>query len=119
MFGRVNIVTATHDNTLVVPRVALLSEDGTAAVYVVAGGRVARKSVQVGFTGDGRSEILQGLAAGDQVITLGQNAVREGSLVEVVNAAKAVELAKPVVTKPESAKPEVAAAPAGEPATAK
>ena len=113
MFGRVNIVTATHDNTLVVPRVALLTEDGTAAVYVVAGGRVARKSVQVGFTGDGRSEILTGLAAGDQVITLGQNAVREGSLVEVVNAAKAVELAKPV------AKPEVAAAPAGEAATAK
>ncbi len=112
MFGRVNIVTATHDNTLVVPRVALLTEDGTAAVYVVAGGRVARKSVQVGFTGDGRSEILTGLAAGDQVITLGQNAVREGSLVEVVNAAKA--LAKPVV-----AKPEVAAASAGEPATAK
>jgi membrane fusion protein (multidrug efflux system) len=114
MFGRVNIVTATHDNTLVVPRVALLTEDGAAAVYVVAGGRVARKSVRVGFTGDGRSEILEGLTAGDQVITLGQNAVREGSLVAVVNAAKAVELAKPVVVKPE-----VAAAPAGEPAKAK
>ena len=131
MFGRVNIVTAVHENTLVVPRVALLTEDGTSAVYVVAGGRVARKSVRVGFTGDGRSEILEGLTAGDQVITLGQNAVREGSLVEVVNAAKALELAKPVqakpeVTKPEVAKPEVAkpdvAKPevaAGEPATAK
>ena len=113
MFGRVNIVTATHNDTLVVPRVALLTEDGSAAVYIVAGGRVARKSVRVGFTGDGRSEILEGLTAGDQVITLGQNAVREGSLVEVVNAAKAVELAKPV------AKPEIAAVPASEPATAK
>ncbi len=113
MFGRVNIVTASHNDTLVVPRVALLTEDGSAAVYIVAGGRVARKSVRVGFTGDGRSEILEGLTAGDQVITLGQNAVREGSLVEVVNAAKAVEAAKPV------AKPEIAAVPASEPATAK
>ena len=102
-----------------VPRVALLTEDGASAVYVVAGGRVARKPVRVGFTGDGRSEILEGLTAGDQVITLGQNAVREGSLVEVVNVAKAVELAKPAVLKPELAKPEVAAAPAGEPAKAK
>ena len=123
MFGRVNIVTATHDNTLVVPRVALLTEDGTSAVYVVVGGRVARKSVSVGFTGDGRSEILTGLTAGDQVITLGQNAVREGSLVEVVNAAKAVELAKPGTTPkvvvPDPAKPEVAEAPADESAKAK
>ena len=121
MFGRVNIVTATHENTLVVPRVALLTEDGTSAVYVVAGGRVARKSVQVGFTGDGRSEILEGLKAGDQVITLGQNAVREGSLVEVVNAAKAVELAKPTPkpTAPDTSKPEVAEAPASETAKAK
>lgn len=123
MFGRVNIVTATHENTLVVPRVALLTEDGTSAVYVVAGGRVVRKSVQVGFTGDGRSEILEGLKAGDQVITLGQNAVREGSLVEVVNAAKAVEVAKPNMTPkptaPDAAKPEVAEAPAGETAKAK
>lgn len=121
MFGRVNIVTATHENTLVVPRVALLTEDGTSAVYVVAGGRVARKSVQVGFTGDGRSEILEGLKAGDQVITLGQNAVREGSLVEVVNAAKAVELAKPTPkpTAPDTSKSEVAEAPASETAKAK
>jgi len=136
MFGRVNIVTATHDNTLVIPRVALLTEDGKSAVYVVAGGRVARKSVQVGFTGDGRSEILEGLNAGDQVITLGQNAVREGSLVEVVNAAKAVEMAKSIAVpsipnagipnagtpntgKPDPAQPEVAAAPAGETAKAK
>ena len=131
MFGRVNIVTATHDNTLVIPRVALLTEDGTSAVYVVAGGRVARKSVQVGFTADGRSEILDGLTDGDQVITLGQNAVREGSLVEVVNAAKAVEMAKPsaalaarptsssATPKPEAAKPEVAEAPANETAKAK
>ncbi len=118
MFGRVNIVTATHDNTLVVPRVALLTEDGTSAVYVVAGGRVSRKPVKVGFTGDGRSEILEGLKVGDQVITLGQNAVREGSLVEVVNAAKAVELATPAV-KPAPAQPEVATTPAGEPAKAK
>ena len=130
MFGRVNIVTATHDNTLVIPRVALLTEDGTSAVYVVAGGRVARKSVQVGFTADGRSEILDGLTDGDQVITLGQNAVREGSLVEVVNAAKAVELAKPSAAlaarpastsaiKPDPVQPEAAAAPADESTKAK
>lgn len=86
MFGRINVVTAVHDNALVIPRVALLSEDGKAAVYVVEKGKVIRKSVEVGFSGDGAAEILSGLNEGEQVITLGQNAVREGSAVAVVNA---------------------------------
>jgi membrane fusion protein, multidrug efflux system len=99
MFGRVNIVTSVHDNAMIVPRVALLTEDGAAAVYVVEAGKVVRKAVTVGFTGDGRSEILTGLAVGDQVVTLGQNAVREGSLVQVINAALPVTPAdkKPAV----------------------
>ena len=86
MFGRINVVTAVHDNALVIPRVALLTEDGKAAVYVVEKGKVVRKSVDVGFSGDGAAEILTGLTEGEQVITLGQNAVREGSSVAVVNA---------------------------------
>lgn len=97
MFGRINVVTAVHDNALVIPRVALLSEDGKAAVYVVEKGKVVRKAVTVGFSGDGAAEILVGLNEGDQVITLGQNAVREGSAVAVVNA--------PPVPKPEPAVP--------------
>lgn len=86
MFGRINVVTAVHDNALVIPRIALLSEDGKAAVYVVEKGKVVRKAVTVGFSGDGAAEILVGLNEGEQVITLGQNAVREGSAVTVVNA---------------------------------
>lgn len=86
MFGRINVVTAVHDNALVIPRVALLSEDGKAAVYVVEKGKVVRKAVTVGFSGDGAAEILVGLNEGERVITLGQNAVREGSAVTVVNA---------------------------------
>ncbi len=99
MFGRVNIVTAVHDNAMIVPRVALLTEDGAAAVYVVVDSKVVRKAVTVGFTGDGRSEILTGLTVGDQVVTLGQNAVREGSLVQVINAVV------PAIAKPDIAKP--------------
>jgi membrane fusion protein, multidrug efflux system len=111
MFGRINIVTSVHENALIVPRVALLTEDGSAAVYVVVAGKVVRKAVTLGFTSDGRSEILSGLAVGDQVVTLGQNAVREGSLVQVINAPKT---ATPAVVKPAV----VAEAPAPAPAPA-
>jgi membrane fusion protein, multidrug efflux system len=101
MFGRVNITTAVHENAMVVPRVALLSEDGAAAVYTVgADQRVQRKPVKLGLTGDGKSEILSGLTDTDRVITLGLNAIREGSLVSVIGD-------KPVATPQE--KPAVAA----------
>jgi membrane fusion protein, multidrug efflux system len=102
MFGRVNITTAVHDNAMVIPRIALISEDGNAAVYTVnAEQRVMRKPVKIGLTGDGKSEILDGLTDADRVITLGQNAIREGSLVTVIGD-------KPVA-KPESVKPEAEA----------
>jgi membrane fusion protein, multidrug efflux system len=96
MFGRINIVTAVHPNAMVVPRVALLSEDGQASVYVVNANKVERRSVEIGLNGNGKTEILSGLKAGEQVITLGQNAVREGSLVRIL--APAGVAAKPVVS---------------------
>jgi membrane fusion protein, multidrug efflux system len=96
MFGRLNIVTAVHENAMVLPRVALLSEDGKASVFVVKNNKVERRSVELGLNGNGKTEILSGVKAGEQVITLGQNAVREGSLVRILAPANA--MAKPVVS---------------------
>lgn len=96
MFGRLNIVTAVHENAMVLPRVALLSEDGKASVFVVNNNKVERRSVELGLNGNGKTEILSGVKAGEQVITLGQNAVREGSLVRILAPANA--MAKPEVS---------------------
>ena len=98
MFGRFNIVTAVHENVLVVPRTSLLGEDGASAVFVVSNGAVKRAVVKLGYIADGRAEVLEGVKEGEQVITLGQNAVREGSKVTVIKQAPhSQESAAPVV----------------------
>ena len=50
---------------------------------------VARlRDVKVGYTTGDRVEIREGLAEGDQVITVGRAAVRDGTAVTVLEAAK-------------------------------
>jgi len=84
MFGRVKIVTAIHPNALLIPRAALLGEGRDAAVFVIDGTKVKRVALSTGLTADGKVEVLSGLKAGDSVVTLGQNSVREGSEVQVI-----------------------------------
>lgn len=102
MFGRLNLVYESRDNVLTVPRAALLGEDAaSAAVFAVADGKVLRKPVQLGYIGDGIAEIKSGLDDGAQVVTLGQAALREGTLVQVLNPpAEATQIAQPGAAQP-------------------
>ncbi|KRA51273.1 hemolysin D [Pseudoxanthomonas sp. Root65] len=98
MFGRIRIDYDQRANALVVPRVALL-DDGDPAVFAVRNGKAARVPVKVGYVDGEWIEVREGLKAGEQVVTAGKVALREGSAVQVIGA----EPAK-VATKPDAAK---------------
>lgn len=83
MFGRVRIDYDHRTDALVVPRVALL-DDGDPAVYRVRDGKVARVAVKLGYAEGAWVEILDGLAEGDQVVTAGKVALRDGTAVQVI-----------------------------------
>ncbi|HEY0179607.1 MAG TPA: efflux RND transporter periplasmic adaptor subunit [Dokdonella sp.] len=111
MFGRVEIAYDQRHDALVVPRNALVEEDGESAVFVVepappkpaaaapgatdaartpaaAPGFVAkRRIVKTGYADGERIEIREGLENGDRVITVGRNAVRDGTEVQVLGDA--------------------------------
>jgi HlyD family secretion protein len=65
---------------------------------VVRDGRAVRQPVKLGIRGAGRTEILDGLAAGEAVVPPSEAAVREGSRVraDLAPAAK-----KPVTHAPD------------------
>jgi len=54
------------------------------SVYVVEGGRVRQRPVQVGHRNSNEVEILSGLGAGDVVVLHPSNQLREGSRVTVI-----------------------------------
>lgn len=117
MFGRIDVVYDQRHDALVVPRQALVEEDGESAVFVIEpappkkaddkakeakpkakpGEAVAaekkpdmplfvakRRVVKTGYSESDRIEVRDGLKDGERVITIGRNAVRDGTEVTVI-----------------------------------
>ena len=77
----IQIVVGTRDSTLQVPASAL--QNGS--VWVVDAQDMAHaRPVQVGLEGNGSVEILQGLEAGERVVTAGASLLSDGVLTRVV-----------------------------------
>ena len=126
MFGRIEIVYDHRDDALTVPRSALIEEDGETAVFVVDKAIIAtatatatktitgktetkvtstpptesfvahRKLVKIGYSDGDKVEIRSGIDEGTSVITVGRNAVRDGTTVQVLNGDKGKVLAEKV-----------------------
>lgn len=93
MFGRIRIDYDQRADALVVPRIALL-DDGDPAVFAVRNGKASRVPVKVGYVDGEWIEVREGLKAGEQVVTAGKVALREGSAVQVIGAEPAKVAAK-------------------------
>jgi membrane fusion protein (multidrug efflux system) len=114
MFARVNAVFGSREQALVIPEEAIIPQGGrTFVVKVVAGEKPdtlisERVVVKVGLRQPGKVEILEGLAAGDTVVTAGhQRLQKDGTTVRVVD-----------LSQPGGARPAGAAAQAGAPGAA-
>jgi membrane fusion protein (multidrug efflux system) len=86
MFGRVNIVHDVHTNTLLVPKSAVIAEDAESAVFVVQDSVAYRKLVKTGYVNGANIEVLEGLKAGEKIVTTGQGSLKDSSKVEVVKS---------------------------------
>jgi len=93
MFGRIRIDYDQRADALVVPRLALL-DDGEPAVFRVRAGKAERVPVTLGYAEGAWVEVREGLAAGDQVVTAGKVALRDGTAVQVIVPKAVAKVAK-------------------------
>ena len=84
MFGRFNIVWDARQDTLLVPRVAVLDEETERSVFVVEGDQAHRRSVRLGYPKGDRIEVLEGLTGEEQIVIIGQTGLKDGAKVEVI-----------------------------------
>ncbi len=90
VFARVRLTLAERSEVVVVPEEALMPmPGGDTFVYRVVDGLAQRVAVRIGVRRDARVEIVEGLQAGDVVVTAGQLKLREGVPVRPVEAAGA------------------------------
>lgn len=118
MFARVNAVFGQRDNARVIPEEAIVPQGGKQFVIKLVNGaepnsRVTQRvEVKIGLRSPGKVEVLEGLDAGDTVVTAGQQRVqRDGTAVRVMDLSAPAPRAAASAAAPNPV-PE-AAAPAG------
>jgi len=96
MFARITAVFGERDNARVVPEEAIVPEGGHQFVIRLVDGpdqdtKIAQRvEVKVGIRQPGRVEIIEGLQAGDMVVTAGQQRIQKDGM-----PVKVVELSRP------------------------
>jgi membrane fusion protein (multidrug efflux system) len=82
LFVRLGVNYERIADALLAPRAAVVENDGVRHVFVVADGKAQRRTVQLGLADGDRVQVLDGLAAGDQVVVVGQNTLTDGAAVQ-------------------------------------
>lgn len=112
MYVDVDLVTASHDDVVLVPKQAVVYDNDRMFVYTLEDGNRARRVLlEAVLTDKEHIEPAEGLQAGDPIIIAGQTGLKDGTLVElpqppeeeeVVPEEQLVEESEPEETDPEA-----------------
>lgn len=86
MFGRVKIVYDTRENTRMIPKSAVMSEDLAESVYVIKDSLAFKKEIRTGYTNGSNVEVIDGLNDGEMVVTIGQGSLQDSSKVSIIES---------------------------------
>ncbi|MBS1857873.1 MAG: MdtA/MuxA family multidrug efflux RND transporter periplasmic adaptor subunit [Acidobacteria bacterium] len=115
-FVNCRLLLETRRGVVLVPAAAVQRGPQGSYVYVVKDGTAAMRAVETGITESGEMEITRGLAAGEAVVTDGQDKLQEGSRVDLRPAAAAPDApgtASEAPASPAVSNPALPAAPDG------
>jgi membrane fusion protein (multidrug efflux system) len=84
MFAQAQIVAQQKSDALLVPKEAIVQQGNSQIVFVADNGKAVATPVQTGMTNDTSVEITSGLTPGAQVVVIGQNGLRDGAPIQVV-----------------------------------
>src|SRR5216684_4541943 len=79
MFIEARLVTAVRPNAVVIPEDAVVPAEGTNAAWVVVDGKADRRKVTLGVRTPGFVEVIDGVKAGEQVVTGGLELLAPGA----------------------------------------
>jgi membrane fusion protein (multidrug efflux system) len=106
MFVRTRLIFEARDDALMIPEQALVADPVQAFVFTVVEGKARKVLVKTGLRRNAQLEIVDGLKAGDVVVTAGQLKLRDGAAIRDVAAASPAASPAGAPT-PLPAKPEV------------
>jgi membrane fusion protein, multidrug efflux system len=84
LFSRAEVLVDSVDLATLVPRQALLPQDGRMALFVVAEGRAERRQVEIGFSEGDLVQITSGVEPGAEIVVLGHSGLTDGMRVQAL-----------------------------------
>jgi len=85
MFVNAHIVTATHENAVLIPKTAIVYENELMNVFVVRDSIAHRIYLKAGFQDHEKVESLEGIEEGDKIIVVGQAGLKDQTKVKIVS----------------------------------
>lgn len=85
MFCRINVNMKTRKDALTIPMTAIVSNNNTSGVFVINENKVTFKPITTGITDGKYIEVISGLSAGENTVTLGMNNLKNGTVVIITN----------------------------------
>ena len=85
MFGRLVIIYDERTDTVLVDKKAIIAEDKATWVFVAKDGRAEKRFIKTGYVNDSHMEVLDGLVDGDIVVNMGQNSLKDNSLLDIID----------------------------------
>ena len=73
-----------NPRALILPKEAVIEAGGETSVFVVEGKQAVRRPVTLGYEQDRFVEVLKGINEGEQVIIKGQQLIKDGSAIRVI-----------------------------------
>lgn len=95
MFVNAHIVTATHSDAVLVPKRAVVYDDGMPHVFVVSDSTAQKVRFDVGFDDTENVEVISGIQEGDMIVVVGQNGLKDKAKVRVIEGESLRIPAKP------------------------
>ncbi|MEX2471628.1 MAG: efflux RND transporter periplasmic adaptor subunit [Gemmatimonadota bacterium] len=83
-FVNVDVVTETLTGRITLPRTSVLVDGAAPRVFVVQDGQAMEQEVTLGYSRGDRVEIETGVSAGDTVVIVGQDNLRDGAAVRIM-----------------------------------
>lgn len=84
MFADIEIIFGINKNSIAIKNTSITNEDGISYAFVNHNGEAEKRKIRIGIQDKEYTEILDGIMSGDEVISAGQDSLKNGDKVKVI-----------------------------------
>ncbi|MDQ0897297.1 MULTISPECIES: efflux RND transporter periplasmic adaptor subunit [unclassified Paenibacillus] len=82
----VQLTTETEEQVIAIPTLSIIREESDTIVFVQQGDQYQKRKVKLGRINGEYQEVIEGVKDGEQLVTTGQNTLKDGQKVDIASA---------------------------------